>query len=148
MYSRILIATDGSELAGKAVQHGLQLAKSVDSAAILVTVTETWSAMDMASHIDKGQMDAVEAYETAARNSARVILAEASDRASAMGVGCETRHVNDMKPAEGILKTADRENCDLIVMASHGRSGVKKILLGSQTAEVMSHSTLPVLVLR
>ncbi|MDJ0857897.1 MAG: universal stress protein [Dinoroseobacter sp.] len=148
MYKRILIATDGSELASKAVDHGLQLAKTVGATALIVTVTEIWSAMDMASNIDKGQLDAVQAYEAAAKAGAKIILDEAAARASAMSIACETRHVNDLKPAEGIMQTASREDCDLIVMASHGRSGVKKMLLGSQTAEVISLSETPVLVLR
>lgn len=148
MYSQILIATDGSELANKALDHGLQLAKSVGSRAMIVTVTEIWSAMQMASNIDKGQLDAVEAYEAAAKASAKAILNAAEARASEMGVACETRHVNDRKPADGIMQTADQEACDLIVMASHGRSGVQKMLLGSQTAEVISLSKTPVLVLR
>ncbi|MDU8913402.1 universal stress protein [Aestuariicoccus sp. MJ-SS9] len=148
MYSRILIATDGSELAGKAMEHGLQLAKSVDAIAVVVTVTEAWSAFEMASNIESGKRDAVEVYEGAARNAAQSILEDAAAQAASMGVACETRHVNDQKPAEGIMDTATLEDCDLIVMASHGRRGMQKMLLGSQTAEVIALSKTPVLVLR
>ncbi len=148
MYSRILIATDGSDLAGKAVDHGLQLAKSVDATAVFVTVTEIWSAFNMASNVDRGQLDPIEVYEKSAKQSAHSILEEAAARASSMGVASESRHVSDQKPAEGILEAADREDCDLIIMASHGLRGVKRMLLGSQTAEVTALSEKPVLVVR
>ena len=68
--------------------------------------------------------------------------------AAAVGVACETRHIRDKAPAEGIMETAQLEDCDLIVMASHGRRGLRKMMLGSQTAEVLTHSKTPVLVLR
>ncbi|MDU8913561.1 universal stress protein [Aestuariicoccus sp. MJ-SS9] len=143
-----MIATDGSELAGKAVEHGLQLAKSVNATVVVVTVTEAWSAFEMASDIESGKRDAVEAYEETARSAAQAILEEAAAQSASIGVACETRHVNDKKPAEGIMDTAVLEDCNLIVMASHGRRGVRKMLLGSQTAEVIALSKTPVLVLR
>ena len=148
MYSRILIATDGSDLAGKAVEHGLQLAKTVNATVVFVTVTEIWSALDMAGDVGRGQFDPVAVYEKAAKHSAQVILEDAAARASSFGVASESRHVSDRKPAEGILETADLEDCDLIIMASHGRRGVKRMLLGSQTAEVTALSNKPVLVVR
>lgn len=148
MYTRILIATDGSELAGKATDHGLRLAKSVSATAVVVTVTESWSAFEMASNIESGKRDAVAAYEGAAKSAALAILEAVAAQAESIGVICETRHVSDQRPAEGILDTAILEECDLIVMASHGRRGIQKMLLGSQTAEVIALSKTPVLVLR
>ncbi len=148
MYEKILIATDGSELAGRAVEHGLQLAKSVGAAVVFVTVTEIWSALEIAGDFERGNLDAVRAYEDATARSAEAILESATTRAAAMGVVSETRHVRDRKPAEGILDTAELEECDLIVMASHGHRGLKKMLIGSQTAEVITLSKRPVLVLR
>lgn len=148
MYKKILIATDGSQLAGHAVEHGLGLAKSVGADVVFVSVTELWPALEMAGDIEGGHLEAIEIYENAAAHSARAILDEASSRASSAQVTCEIRHVKDRKPAQGILETAKLENCDLIVMASHGRRGLQKLLLGSQTAEVIALSKLPVLVLR
>ncbi|MDJ0628191.1 MAG: universal stress protein [Rhodobacter sp.] len=148
MYTNILIATDGSELATRAVEHGLRLAKSVGAGVVFVTVTEIWSALDMAGDIDKGRLDAVQAYEDATSRSAEAILAEAQARAAAMDVTSEIRHIKDRVPAEGIMETAELEDCDLIVMASHGRRGLQRMLIGSQTAEVIALSKRPVLVLR
>ena len=148
MYKRILIATDGSELADRAVIHGLLLAESVGATVILLTVTEVWSALLMSSDIERGNLEAVEAYEDAETRSAEMILEGAKERANSVGMDCEIRHVRDRKPAEGILETAELEDCDLIVMASHGRRGLGRMLLGSQTAEVLAYSKVPVLVLR
>ena len=148
MYGKILIATDGSELAGKAVEHGLRLAKSVGASVVFVTVTEVWSALEIAEDLEERSLDAVQAYETAAARSAAAILEDATARAETAGVAFETRHVKDRKPAEGIMDTAELEECDLIVMASHGHRGLKKMLIGSQTAEVITLSKRPVLVLR
>ncbi len=148
MYKKILIATDGSELAGHAVQHGLQLAKSVGSPVVFVTVSENWPALQMASDIERGKLDAIQVYEDAAADSAREVLASAAALAASMDVDSEGRHVKDSKPAKGIMDTAELEECDLIIMASHGHRGLQKMLVGSQTAEVIALSKLPVLILR
>ena len=68
--------------------------------------------------------------------------------AAEIGVSCETLHVKDRRPAEGIIETAKAKDCDLIVMGSHGRRGISRLVLGSQASEVVSHSTVPVLVCR
>ncbi len=148
MYKSILIATDGSDLADVAVEHGLRLAEAVGAAVVFVTVTELWSALHMSHEAAQGKLDAVKAYEDAEASSATTILENAAAKAAAIGVTSETRHVRDRAPAEGILDTAELEDCDLIVMASHGRRGLGRMLLGSQTAEVLAHAKKPVLVLR
>ncbi|NNF24862.1 MAG: universal stress protein [Rhodobacteraceae bacterium] len=148
MYERILIATDGSELAGRAVDHGIGLAKAVGASVLFVTVTELWSALEIAGEYEDGELDAVRAYEKVAAKSAEKTLSDCARRAASEGVAAKTRHVADRRPAEGIMTTADREDCDLIVMATHGRRGVQKMLIGSQTAEVLALSKRPVLVLR
>ena len=148
MYQKILIATDGSELADVAVEHGVRLAESVGAKVVFLTVTELWSALRMSNEIEQGKLDAVKAYEDAESSTAEAILEGAAAKAAAIGVPSESLHVRDRRPAEGILDTAELEECDLIVMASHGRRGLGKMLLGSQTAEVLALSTRPVLVLR
>lgn len=148
MYSRILIATDGSKLAGHAVEHGLQLAKTVEATVIILTVSELLSSLYMAGDAAFGELDSFKAYEDAAEQSAEDILKGAAEQAATIGVAAETRHVKGRRPAEGILDTAELEDCDLIVMASNGRRGLQKMLIGSQTSEVMALSKRPVLVLR
>lgn len=147
MYKKILIATDGSEVANKAVDHGLALAQSLGASVVFVTVTKIWSALDMASEFEGGHLDAIETYEKAAAKAATAILQNCMDLATSKGVSAIVKHVSDQKPAEGILKTADREDCDLIVMSTHGRRGLEKVLIGSQTSKVLASSSKPVLVL-
>jgi nucleotide-binding universal stress UspA family protein len=143
MYSHILIATDGSELAGKAVAAGLALARELKSKVTAVTATEPWSAMAS----EPALVFPIEEYEKAAAEGARQILASVAAAAAEAGVPCETIHVQDF-PAEAIVETAKAKGCDLIVMASHGRRGLSKLILGSQATRVLTLSTVPVLVCR
>ena len=87
-------------------------------------------------------------YEKTSAANAAGILAQAKEVAAEIGVSCETLHVKDRRPAEGIIETAKAKHCDLIVMGSHGRRGISRLVLGSQANEVVSHSTVPVLVCR
>jgi nucleotide-binding universal stress UspA family protein len=148
MYRNILIATDGSGLASKAVDHGVMLAKGMGASVIFVTVTENWSAIKMGAESSQGFSNPVETYEEMATKSAQKILSAAKTAAQRAGIECETLHLRDCVPAEGIIETANEKGCDLIVMASHGRRGLNRLVLGSQTVEVLAYSKVPVLVLR
>jgi nucleotide-binding universal stress UspA family protein len=149
MYKHILIATDGSELAGRALAHALALAKELKAPVSVVTVTQLWSAPEMALfRAGKANFDPVRQFEDMAALSAKEILDAAAARANAAGVTCELVHIPDQHPAEGIIAVADQKNCDLIVMASHGRRAVKRLLLGSQVNEVLARSKVPVLIVR
>jgi nucleotide-binding universal stress UspA family protein len=145
MYKNLLIATDGSELAEKGVTHGLELAKALGAKVTVVTVSDPWTAFVAG---DVGASFPVDEYERACEVNASAILAAVAKRAEALGVPCEKRYVKDQFPAEGILETANKEGSDLIVMASHGRSGIQRLLLGSQANKVVTHSKVPVLVCR
>jgi nucleotide-binding universal stress UspA family protein len=148
MYKHILIATDGSELAKKAETQGLALAKDLKAVATAVTVTEAWSALELASQAEKGATHPIEDYEKTMAALAERILSTVSATAKSMGVPCVTLHTKDQHPAEGIIQTAKARGCDLIVMASHGRRGLQKVLLGSQANKVLSYSSIPVLICR
>jgi nucleotide-binding universal stress UspA family protein len=145
MYKRILIATDGSELAEKAVSTGLTLAKQLAAQVVVVTATEPWTTMTDGTGFAFNFP--IEEYEKVAAERAEEILSKVRAQAQTLAMGCETVHVNDF-PAEGILATAKAKGCDLIVMASHGRRGVARLLLGSQAVEVLTLSPIPVLVCR
>jgi nucleotide-binding universal stress UspA family protein len=145
MYKNILIATDGSELAGKAVTAGLALARQLKSKATAVMVTEPWTAMVAGEAMIAFPIDD---YEQGAAESAARILSAVSELAGKSEVECAVVHAKDLYPAEGILDTANKQGCDLIVMASHGRRGLGRLLLGSQAVNVLTHSTLPVLICR
>lgn len=144
MYKHILIATDGSELAGRAVTIGLALAKTLKARVTAVTATQPWSAMVTG---EPALVFPIEEYEKAASENAARILHRVSAAAKDAGLECETVRVEDF-PAEGIVQTAKAKGCDLIVMASHGRRGLSKLLLGSQATGVLTLSTVPVLVCR
>lgn len=148
MYKHILIAIDGSELAGRALTHGLALAKELKASVAVVTVTQPWSAMDMAHEVRQGHSAPINQFEEMAAASAKAILEIAGRKAKAAGVACELVHVPDQHPAEGIIAIAAKNGCDLIVMASHGRRAVGRLLLGSQVSEVLAHSKIPALIVR
>jgi nucleotide-binding universal stress UspA family protein len=145
MYKNLLIATDGSELSLKAVEQGLALAKALNAKATAVTVTEPWTAMASG---DFAMSFPVEEYEQSVEASAQKILAGASEVAKKVGAPCNMLHVKDHFPAEGIIETADKLGCDLIVMSSHGRRGITRLLMGSQANNVLTHSKMPVLICR
>jgi nucleotide-binding universal stress UspA family protein len=145
MYKHILIATDGSELAERAMANALALAKALDARVTAVTVTDiyptgAYSPIPMPSMIER--------YEAAAAENASKILASVSMAAGRLGITCETRHIKDQAPAEGIVAAAEEAACDLIVMASHGRKGMARMLLGSQAQKVVTLSRSSVLVCR
>jgi len=148
MYKRILIATDGSETATKAVTHGIALAKALSVPISVVTVTEAWSAFELARMARMGVQNPIAQYEDVATAAASNILDKAAQVAKSQGVTCELVHVRDQRPAEAIIATAKEKGCDLIIMASHGHRGIDRMLLGSQTNEVLTHSKVPALIVR
>jgi nucleotide-binding universal stress UspA family protein len=145
MYRHLLIATDGSELASKAVAQGLELAKSLGAQVTVVMVSEPWTAVVSG---EAAIAFPIQDYERAVTANAQDVLSAVAKTAKEKGVKCETVHAKDQYPAEGIIATAGKQGCDLIVMASHGRRGLKRLFLGSQTNSVVSQSTIPVLVCR
>ena len=149
MYAHILIATDGSEVAGRALDHGLRLAETVGAKVTVVTVTEPAAVIGAGYASVAGTMiDPVPQLIEAVEAGARVLLEQASAVAKAAGVAFTTTLVPDSYPAEGIVATAASVGADLIVMGSHGRRGLSRIMLGSQTSNVLTHTKIPVLVTR
>lgn len=145
MYKNLLIATDGSELADKGVAHGLALAKALGAKVSIVTASDPWTVFVTG---DVAVPFPVEEYEQACEANAKVILDAITKRAEAAGVVCERHYVADQFASDAIIETAKKVGADLIVMASHGRSGVTRLLLGSQANKVVTHSTIPVLICR
>ncbi len=145
MFKHILIATDGSELARKAVVAGFNLASALKARATAVIVSEPWT-----SSVTSEALIAlpVEDYDQAAAAQAASALAAVSEQANNNGVDCATLHVKDRYPADGMIETAQQQACDLIVMASHGRTGIARLLLGSQAMNVVTNSPIPVLICR
>ncbi|HEY0919761.1 universal stress protein [Devosia sp.] len=148
MYKHLLIATDGSELAGKGVEHGLYLAKQLGAEVTLLSVTEPLSSEVVRAARSGGVSDPVTLYEQNMDEQVNKFTDSAKARAGELGVTIDVARETDSSPAEAIVRTAKLRNCDLIVMASHGRRGIQKMLLGSQTSEVLVRTTIPVLVIR
>jgi nucleotide-binding universal stress UspA family protein len=145
MYKHILIATDGSDFAAKGVRQGVELAKALGARATITTVTEPWEAV-LVGEVSVAVPPAE--YERLATASAAKILDAAKAIAAELGVACDTLHISERRPAEGIIEAAQQTGCDLIAMASHGRRGLSRLVLGSQANEVVTHSKIPVLVVR
>ena len=146
MYRHILIPTDGSELAHRAVVHGLSLAKAVGAKVTVVTVEASFNVYDVPASRVNLMTAAFDEYAKHAREHATSILDGMANEAKVAGVQCETAQVIQDHPYQAIVATAKEKGCDLIVMASHGRSGLAAVLLGSVTTKVLTHTTIPVLV--
>ena len=148
MYKHILIATDGSELADKGVEHGLKLASALGARATILTASQSLSPEAVRSARMGGIDDPVARYDQQIDEMMKRRFAEMEKRASAYGVLIDFVHEIDDSPAEAIVRFAKLRDCDLIVMSSHGRRGVRRLVLGSQTAEVVTTTEIPVLVVR
>ena len=145
MYKHILVATDGSQHAERAFSHALGLAKNLGAKVTVVTVT---APLELTSVDGVVLTPPTEDYDTWQEQQAAVALNQAKAIAAIAGITAEMRHVVNRQAYRGIIDAAYSEGCDLIVMSSHGRSGVSALLLGSETQKVLTHSTTPVLVVR
>ena len=147
MYNHILVPTDGSECAAKGIDRGIALARKLGAKVTIVTVTETLPVYVGADGFGWSAGAAYADYDQHQDAAAKAVLAAAKQKAEAAGVTAETIHVPRAQPAEAIVEAARSRNCDLIVMASHGRRGVRRLILGSQTSEVLAASSVAVLVI-
>ena len=145
MYKHILIPTDGSKLAEKAVLHGITLAKEIGAKITALTVSEPFHIMAFEPAMLE---DTSASYKKRTEEMAARTLGAVANAAKTAGIACETVHVEDENPYKAIIDTAESKQCDLIVMASHGRRGMSAIVLGSETVKVLTHSKIPVLVYR
>ena len=145
MHRHILIPTDGSELSMNAIDYGTALAKSVNAKVTVLTVSPPFNTFAVEFDMIT---DTREQYEKRMATLSEKYLKAAKEVAATAGVSCETMHIERDQPYLAIIETAARKSCDLIVMASHGRRGVSAIVPGSETVKVLTHSTVPVLVVR
>ena len=143
MYKHILIPTDGSELAEHAVTHGLSLAKSVGAKVTVMIVEEVFNWPPL---VEAGAREHLSLYAEQIKKLATSALNRSANAAKQAGVPCETIQVQDVPPYQAIIATATDRGCDLIVMASHGRSGLSAVVLGSVTNKVLTHAKTHVLV--
>ena len=144
MYKRILFPTDGSDITAKALQSAIGLAKLCGSEIHVLAVKEPFPYSAISEMQPVPPQEFFDAQERVA--SARVKTS--IEAAAAAGVACQGSTVEALHPWEAILDHGKSKGCDLVVMASHGRRGMSALLLGSETQKVLTHSTIPVLVIR
>ena len=144
MFKHILIPTDGSDLSRKAVLYGVQFAKSVGARVTAITVMEPYRVATMEATLIA---ETLEEHDALVAREADRALEQVKMAAEAASVPVETLRDTSDQPFRAIIDCALANRCDLIVMASHGRRGVAALLLGSETTKVLTHSTIPVLVL-
>jgi nucleotide-binding universal stress UspA family protein len=149
MYANILVATDGSDLAGLALDHAVELAKRLNAKLTIVTVSDilvpTFDPSDIGWGVPNAALDNLRG---ASSEQGKRILAAASERAKAAGMEAELLQMEEVPPYEGILTTAREIGADLVVVASHGRRGLSRLILGSQANKVLTLSDVPVLVVK
>jgi nucleotide-binding universal stress UspA family protein len=145
MFQHILVSTDGSELALKGVEQGLALAKALGAKATIITVSES-----ILPYTGVGEVSAAvyQDYAIIQKQAADRALEVAREAAERLGVEAETVWQENIRPTDAIVETAKERGCDLIAMASHGRRGLQRLILGSVASEVLQLSPVPVLVAR
>jgi nucleotide-binding universal stress UspA family protein len=146
MFHTILAPTDGSPLSEKAIDGAIEFAKQIHGKMVTISVAEPAPFVALS---EGGAIPGdLEAYEEKALEVARHRVQQVAAAASSAGVPCETVATLSVSPYEEIIKAAEKFRCDVIFMASHGRRGLSKLFVGSETQKVLAHSTIPVLVYR
>jgi nucleotide-binding universal stress UspA family protein len=144
MFKRILVPTDGSEITTKAINTAIDLAQAGSGQMFAVSVKEPFPYSAISEMQPVPPQEFYDAQERIAAGRVKAVV----DAATAAGVACGGHTVEALHPWEAILDHAKAQQCDLIVMASHGRRGVAALLLGSETQRVLIHSSLPVLIVK
>ena len=145
MFKHLLLPTDGSALSEDAVRKGVRLAKEQQARVTAIHVLPEFHVLTYHTAMLE---DTREQFVANCKLQTEQFLSMVQRTAREEGVACETRMVTSDHPHEAITRTAEQAGCDLIVMASHGRRRLQGLLLGSETQKVLTHSKVPVLVLR
>jgi nucleotide-binding universal stress UspA family protein len=145
MYKHVLVPTDGSDLSIGAVRHAAAFAKEAGSKITVITVTPPYNPLELGL---MWPLSDPQEYTQRANQQADKRLAAARAIVDAAGVPCETVQSQHDRPYQAIIEAASSRGCDLIVMASHGWRGLAGVLLGSEATKVLTHSSVPVLVVR
>ena len=144
MFKRILVPTDGSDITAKATQTALALAKLHGGAVYAISVKEPFPYSAISEMQPVPPQEFYDAQERIAAARVKAVV----DAAAVAGVACHAHTVEALHAWEAIIEHAARHQCDLLVMASHGRRGMSALLLGSETQKVLTHCTIPVLIVR
>jgi nucleotide-binding universal stress UspA family protein len=147
MYKHILIPTDGSELSDKAIEAGIEFARATQARVTGFTAVPEYQIPSEVEMMARRAIS-LEQHEREARKHAEGALQKVADRAREAGVDYDADYALSDQPYDAIIRAAEKHDCDLVVMASHGWRGLKRLLLGSETHKVLTHSRIPVLVVR
>lgn len=145
MFKHLLLPVDGSDLSAIAIEQCMQFAKCMNAKVTGLHVSQEFSVITLQTEMVENTR---EQFRKDAEEHAAHYLSAVKNAADAAGVPCDTLYVVGNQAHESIVNVAQKNGCDAIVMASHGRSGLKGLLLGSVTQKVLAHTQLPVLVLR
>jgi nucleotide-binding universal stress UspA family protein len=144
MFKRILVPTDGSDITAQAVQTSIALARSLGAQLFTISVKEPFPYSAISEMQPTPPQEFFDAQERIAAKRVQAV----TEACKAAGVTCQAHTVEALHPWEAIIDHAKSKDCDLLVMASHGRRGVSALLLGSETQKVLTHSKVPVLIVR
>jgi nucleotide-binding universal stress UspA family protein len=147
MYTHILIPTDGSELAEKAVEAGIELARLTRARVTAFIAVPEYQVPSEGEIVSRTAVSFDE-HERRSKEKADAVLERIEARARAAGVDCDTDFALSDRPYEAIIEAARKHGCDLIFMASHGRRGLSALVHGSETQGVLTHSSIPTMVYR
>jgi nucleotide-binding universal stress UspA family protein len=147
MFKHILVATDGSGFSNRAVAAAAHLAQSLNARLLVLHVR---SPIDSPHHVEGGALSKLggKAVMQEIEDEERKLLDAALEIAATGGVTAEKAFVAGYSPYDAIIRIAREQQCDLIVMASHGHRGISGLLLGSETQKVLTHTTIPVLIIK
>jgi nucleotide-binding universal stress UspA family protein len=145
MFRHLLVPTDGSPLSAKAAQAAVNFAKEVGARLTALSVAEPfpYSALSESAFLPDQTR-----FEKQMQDHARRYVEDVAELAAAAGVPCDTRVALSFSPYEEIVRTAEELGCDAVFMASHGRKGLNRLFVGSETQKVLAHTALPVMVFR
>ena len=148
MFTHILLPTDGSKLSDHAVREGIAFAKEINAKVSAIHVVPEFQMVADEGFVAPMSAQFKQRFEKESRARAQQVLDKVEKMANTAGVAYDGVIVNSDFPYQMIIHTAQKRKCDLIMMASHGRRGLSGLLLGSETAKVLTHSKIPVLVVR
>ena len=149
MFKNILLATDGSALSSKGADMAIKMATALGARITAVHVVPSYDErMGYDGNVMPKMPELKKRFEESMAAAAKGILDPVKQAADAAKVACETVKAAGESPYEVIIQQAKQSGCDLIIMASHGRKGIQSVLLGSETTKVLTHSDIPVLVVR
>ena len=148
MYKHILVPTDGSKLSAKAVKQAVNFAKTIGAKITALHVSAEYRAVMDEGFVVPSIATFKKRFEEMNAKRSDIVLAQVENAARTAGVRCDSVSVANNLPYDAIIRQAKKAKCDLIMMASHGRKGLASVLLGSETSKVLTHSNIPVLVVR